>query len=178
MIKVIIFDFDGVIINEYSKHYKLSKKQIVNLTENEFKKLFEGNVHSERKKLKYRNTGFDLKSHFSEHKKSVIIDQNIKNSLKILSKKYTLGIISSALESGTLECIKNNKLEDIFSFVYGYETHELKTKKFDLVFKNYKVSKDDCVFITDTLGDILEAKKKEEYRVLLLIMDIILKKHY
>ena len=71
MIKIIIFDFDGVIVNEYVMHYELSKKQITNLTENEFKKLFEGNIHSEREKLKSRDTGFDIKHHFNEYKKTL-----------------------------------------------------------------------------------------------------------
>ena len=159
MIKVIIFDFDGVIVNEYSMHYELSKKQIRGITEDEFKKLFEGNIHTEREKLKSRDTGFDLKHHFNEHEKTVLIESGISKTLKELSKKYVLGIISSAKESGVVECIKNSKLENVFSFFYGYETHKLKTEKFNLVLQKFNISKDECVFVTDTLGDILEAKK-------------------
>lgn len=159
MIKIIIFDFDGVIINEYSMHYELNKKQITGLTEDEFKGLFEGNVHLQREKLKSRDTGFDIKSNFNEYKKTIKIQSDIKESLKQLSKKYILGIISSAKESGALQCIKNSELENSFSFIYGDETHKLKTEKFNLVLERFKVSKDECIFITDTLGDILEAKK-------------------
>lgn len=159
MIKVIIFDFDGVIVNEYLMHYELSKKQITNLTENEFKKLFEGNIHSEREKLKSRDTGFDIKHHFNEHKKTVLIEPEIRKSLKELSKDYILGIISSAKESGAIECIKNSQLEGVLSFVYGFETHKLKTEKFNLVLQKFNVSKNECIFVTDTLGDILEATK-------------------
>ena len=159
MIKIIIFDFDGVIINEYLTHYELSKKQIRYLSEDEFKGLFEGNIHSEREKLKSRDTGFDIKHHFNEHKKKVLIKSEIRGTLKELSKKFILGIISSAKESGAIECIKNSELEGVFSFVYGFETHKLKTEKFNLVFGKFNVSKNECLFVTDTLGDILEAAK-------------------
>ena len=159
MIKVIIFDSDGVIVNEYLTHYELSKKQITNLTEDEFKKLFEGNIHSEREKLKSRDTGFDIKHHFNEHKKNVLIEPEIRKELKMLSNEFILGIISSAKESGAIESIKNSQLEGVFSFVYGFETHKLKTEKFNLVLQKFNVSKDECLFVTDTLGDILEATK-------------------
>lgn len=159
MKKIIIFDFDGVIINEYEKHYKLSKKQFTNLTEEEFKKFFEGNVHEERKKLKERNTGYDLKSSFNNHKKTITIKPEIKHLLEKLSKNYKLGIISSAMESGADQCLKNSNLENLFSFNYGYETNPSKVEKFKKVLNKYNIKPDECIFITDTLGDILEAKK-------------------
>ncbi len=158
MIKVIIFDFDGVIVNEYLMHYESIKKQIANLTEAEFKKLFEGNFGSEKEKLKSRHTG-DIKQYFNEHKKTVLIQPEIRKSLKELSKEFTLGIITSARESGTIECIKNSQLEGVFLFVYGLETHKLKTEKFNLALQKFNVSKNECIFVTDTLGDILEANE-------------------
>lgn len=159
MIKVIICDFDGVIINEFQTHYELARKQITDLTEKEFKRLFEGNVHSEIEKLKNRDTGFDMKYYFNEHKKTVLIKPKIRSIIKKLSGKYILGIISSAKESGAIECIRNSGLGGIFSFVYGLETHKLKTEKFNLVLENFSVSKGECIFVTDTLGDVFEAKK-------------------
>jgi beta-phosphoglucomutase-like phosphatase (HAD superfamily) len=74
MIKAIIFDFDGVIVNEYSKHYELSQKQITSLTEEEFKRLFEGNVHAEREKLKERFTDFDLNFGVLTSKKAIEVN--------------------------------------------------------------------------------------------------------
>lgn len=159
MIKVIIFDFDGVIVNEYPVHYELSKKQTRDLTELEFKRLFEGNIHSEREKLRSRDTGFDVKHHFDEHKKTITIQSEIRKSLRELSKEYILGIISSAKEAGIIECLENSQLGDAFAFVYGFETGKLKDEKMNSVLRNFNVQKEQCLFVTDTLGDILEANK-------------------
>jgi phosphoglycolate phosphatase len=159
MIKVIIFDFDGVLINEYQKHYELSKKGIKNLTEEEFKQLFEGNIHTEREKLKERHTEFDIKSNFDKYKESIVIEKKIRNMLIKLSKKYILGIISSAKENGINKVLKNSGLEKIVSFVYGYETQAIKIEKFKRVLKEFHLKKQECIFVTDTVGDIEEARK-------------------
>lgn len=159
MIKVLVFDFDGVIVNEFKLHYELTKQQIKDLTETEFKKLFEGNIHAEKEKLKNRDTGFDMKTYFDESKKRARIKPEIKKSLKAFSTNFILGVISSAKENGIIECLKNNQLEDVFSFVYGFETGKLKSEKFNLMLNKYGISKDEVIFVTDTLGDILEATK-------------------
>ena len=159
MIKIIVFDFDGVIIDNYELHYQLSTKQIKDLTREEHRKLFEGNIHEERAKLKSRNTGFDLPTAFQEHKLLAKTPNKIKKLLLNLSQKYILGIISSALEVGLNSYIKNNSLTGVFSFVYGKETHTSKFEKFKLVTNKFNVKNEEIIFVTDTLGDILEANK-------------------
>jgi len=159
MIKMLVFDFDGVIINEFEKHYELSTKQFPGLTEEQFKGFFDGNVHVERDKLKSVDTGFDLQGSFSNHKKTIIIKDKVKKIILKLSQSYILGIISSANEEGTLTCLKNSNLENVFSFVYGFESGKLKTDKFYKMFDKFKVKPDECLFITDTVGDVLEARK-------------------
>lgn len=41
MIKAIIFDFDGVIEDNYEEHFELSKKKIRDVTREEHRKLFQ-----------------------------------------------------------------------------------------------------------------------------------------
>ena len=159
MIKVVIFDFDGVLINEYSKHYELNKKWISDLTEEEFLDLFDGNVHESDIKLDDRKTNFNFMGQFDKYKSSVVIKKEIKEFIIELSKKYTLGIISSGIERGTKDSLVLSGLEGVFSFVYGYETDVLKTKKFKIAMKNFDFTKDECVFVTDTVGDVLEANE-------------------
>ena len=154
-----MFDFDGVIDNNYELHFGLSQKKFIDFTREEHKKQFEGNIHIEREKLKDRDTGFDFLKHLSDTRKTREIEENVKKTLEILSKNYTLGIISSCHEYGIKDYLENNKIEDLFSFLYGLETHKLKTHKFKKVLDEFDFKKDECIFITDTLGDILEANE-------------------
>ncbi len=159
MIKAIIFDFDGVIEDNYELHYTMSKKQIINITREEHKKLFDGNIHLEREKLKHRDTGFDLPAHFSNAKKDMKIKKEIKGVLVKLSKDYLLGIITSAKEYGINDYLEANQIKELFSFVYGYETDKIKVQKFKKVLNEFNLKTEECLFVTDTLGDILEANK-------------------
>ena len=43
--------------------------------------------------------------------------------------------------------------------MYGLETHKLKTHKFRKVLDELNLKENECIFITDTLGDILEANE-------------------
>jgi phosphoglycolate phosphatase len=140
-------------------HYSLSKKQITGLTREEHRKMFEGNIHIEREKLKSRNTGFDLKTHFSNSKKDLKIKREIKEVLKKLSKEYMIGIVTSVREYGVYDYLKANGIESLFSFVYGFETSKIKVDKFKKVFSEYGLRAEDCIFVSDTLGDILEARE-------------------
>jgi len=159
MIKLVIFDFDGVLDNNYEFHYELSKKQITGLTREEHRKLFEGNIHVEREKLKHRNTGFDLRTPFSNAKKKKEIEGKTKVVLTKLSKNHILGIVTSAKESGINGFLEKNGIQDLFSFVYGSETDKYKSQKFQKVLDEFNFVADECIFVTDTLGDILEANK-------------------
>lgn len=159
MIRLIMFDFDGVIDNNYELHFDLCCKKFLNFTKEEHKKQFDGNVHIEREKLKYRDTGFDFLKCLSDSRKERKIIEETKKTLINLSKNYTLGIVSSCYEYGIKDFLKNNNLEKLFSFVYGLETHKLKVFKFKKVLEDFSFNEDECLFITDTLGDILEANK-------------------
>jgi len=159
MIKLIMFDFDGVIDNNYNLNFELCSKKFLNITVEEHKKQYDGNVHLEREKLKDRDTGFDFLKCLSDSRKDRKIEDETKNTLLKLAKDFELGIISSCHEYGIKDYLKNNQIADLFSFVYGLETHKLKTYKFKKILDELSVKKDECIFITDTLGDILEANE-------------------
>ena len=159
MIKLIIFDFDGVIDNNYELHFELSVKKFIDFTREEHKKLFEGNIHIEREKLKHRDTGFDFLRHLSDTRKTRVVEEEVKKTLENLAKDYSLGIVSSCYEYGIKDYLEINKMENLFSFLYGYETNKSKVYKFKKVLNVFNFKKEECLFVTDTLGDILEANE-------------------
>ncbi len=157
--KAIIFDFDGVIVNTYEHHYQTFTKVYENLDRETHKQLFEGNLHKLKENLVVKDSSID---EFELLKKGLLkqkISKNVLNVLKKLKKKYFLFIISSHKESILNAFFEKENLSKLFNKIYGFETHKRKDVKFKLLFKEYNLDKNDVVFITDTLGDILEAKK-------------------
>ncbi len=157
MKKIILFDFDGVLENNYEMHFEGSRKQYTDLTREEHRKFFEGNVHVEREKLAHRDTGYDLRTPFSEAKKTQTMNADIKSIVLDLARDFTLGIVTSAREDGILGYLAFNDIVHVFAFVFGIETSKLKTEKIQKVFADYAVTPQECIFVTDTLGDVLEA---------------------
>lgn len=158
MIRCVVFDFDGVIDDNYEKHFALSQRQIAGLTREEHRRLFEGNIHAEREKLKHRTTDFDLQRHMSEYKQDRTVEEEVKRTMLGLARRYTLGIITSAKEEGIRAYLEKNGLSDAFSFLYGFETDRSKVKKFLRVKEEYGLGDEELVLVTDTLGDIREAR--------------------
>ncbi len=154
-----MFDFDGVIDNNYNLNFELCSKKFLNITMEEHKKQYDGNVHLEREKMKDRDTGFDFLKCLSDSRKDRKIEEETKSTLVNLAKDFELGIISSCHEYGIKDYLKKNGIENLFSFVYGLETHKLKTYKFKKILDEFSLKEDECIFITDTLGDILEANE-------------------
>ncbi|MBM3232725.1 HAD family hydrolase [Candidatus Pacearchaeota archaeon] len=50
-------------------------------------------------------------------------------------------------------------MNHIFSEILGFETHKSKEEKFRILFSKHNLKIDECIFVTDTLGDIFEASK-------------------
>ncbi len=162
MIKTVIFDFDGVIHNTLEIAFKVNKKLNPHLTIEEYKNFFNGNFYKSAgilkgdKKLKSSNEFFELQEiEFNSLKIEKAIWENI---LKI-KNNYDLFIITSNREKTLRNYFERNNLSKVFKEILGFETHTSKVEKFKMLMKKYGITKDNCVFVTDTLGDILEAHK-------------------
>lgn len=86
---------------------------------------------------------------------------DISEVIEELSKIYNLIIISSTNSDIIRHFLEKHKIVGCFQWILGNDVHENKTAKIEMVFGKYAVSARDCVFVTDTVGDVLEAKKVE-----------------
>lgn len=154
MKKAIIFDFDGVIHDTFHVAYGTAKELYPGMTVDEYKDLFNGNVYA-NKNLNHSHDYFFEIQHEKFH--SLRIGREIRHELERLKEEYDLHIISSNSEKTLNLYFENNGIFHIFKDVLGYETHKSKHEKFLMLLKKHKLNPDECIFITDTLGDILEA---------------------
>jgi phosphoglycolate phosphatase len=157
--RAIIFDFDGVIADTYEVNYQVDCLRYPGFTRKEFDDLHNGNVFESHavvrsnrtvkkinwaKEVSYRLT----EDHFFD----------VADVIKELSTQYTLFVVSSNKEKILRGFLKLKKLDICFKAIIGEESHRSKSEKFKMIFAKYKLKPNECVYITDTVGDILEAR--------------------
>ena len=160
MIKAIIFDFDGVLCDTFSLALKICKKIDPKFNQEKLKSMFDGNFFKE---IKY---GFKLERkrkllkelEFEEYE-NLKLDKTVKSELEKLSKEFDLFIATSNSNKNLDKFFKNSSFQNKFKKIYTIENSKSKAHNFKSLFKEFNLKPQDCVFITDTLGDILEANK-------------------
>lgn len=161
MKKAVIFDFDGVLCDTFEFHRKhfctfLNR----DVTPEEFCNFHNGSVFDNKTSIIVKDEDWPrYHKLIMEDIEKFPIKKNIIDVLKRLKNDYDLFIISSAKEEFIKKNLEHNKIDYLFKEVYGCDAGHYKDKKFNLLFDTFDLTKDDCIFITDTLSDVIEAKK-------------------
>ncbi len=132
MIKVIIFDLDGVLVDTKLIHFKalnlaLKKFKISEIKYEDHVKIFDGlptikklNLIAKKKKISKKNFSkiqkFKQKSTLKLLKESVVYNINTINLFKKLSKKYKLAVATNAVKSTLDICLKNLKIKKYIDY--------------------------------------------------------------
>ena len=162
--KFILFDFDGVIADSFRPAFEIQKMICPHLTEDIYRKRFEGNINDWEEPINVHTEEcrHDI-DFFTEYiprmKKEVQIVPGMKDVVIELEKNYILIVISSTITSPIKEFLEGHDLANHFAQIMGNDVHTSKVEKMKIVFEKYNVEATDCVFITDTLGDMHEAEK-------------------
>ena len=158
-IKAIIFDFDGVIHDTFELAYGIKKKLNPSISIENFRSYFDGNLFEFIDKNSSKTPLDKFKELEFEAFKKLKLENKIRNILAELVKNYRLYIISSNSSNNLNMYFENNNFTNVFEEILAAETHKSKSEKFKILFKKYNLTPNSCIFVTDTLGDILEAKK-------------------
>ena len=165
--QLIIFDFDGVLADSFEAFYQLIGKSMahigLNLTKKQYQNFHIGNVHAGFKNfikdqqkylafLKFRKANYD------KYYKKVRLFPGVVKVLKKLSQDYILSIASSGKQNQILRLFKKRQADKMFDTVLG-TTEYTKKNMLKQIMKKRKTSPEHTIMITDTVGDILVAKK-------------------
>ena len=158
--EAIIFDFDGVIHNTFDFHRGKIKEYFgVELSADEYRDMHNGNFYAhgvaELKEADWSGYSDFIRT----DQTNLRIDAKMKEGLLALREHYALFIITSAVTRSVLDYLESNGLGGVFREVLGMDLHASKVDKFKMLFKKYALRSEDCLFVTDTLGDILEANE-------------------
>ena len=152
--KNIIFDFDGVLHDTFDFHLKkINKFFDTKITAEDFRTMHDGNFYTSQ--AKKRDWSAYAKN-VATKEGALVMDSVIKNALTTLSKEHNLYVISSGFAVQIKPYLVNNNVRHLFSNMLFAEDSPSKEEKLRMIINQ---DTNEYVFVTDTLGDILEAKK-------------------
>jgi len=155
---IIIFDFDGVIIDSFATVFGIWKKVRPQLTEAAYRRQFEGNInaHLDREQPA---THFDFFAHYGPEVPNQPLVEDIDTIIKDLSQSYTLAIVSSTISPPIKQFLQRHGLQQYFAKILGNDVAKSKVQKFQMILGQYGLSPSQAILITDTIGDIREASE-------------------
>ena len=167
MKNVLIFDYDGVLIDSYEifiKNYiNACRKHGVNKIKGreDFLKIFENNMFVSMENIGISDDNIvriikTLKEYLIRDINKMPVFSGICDVIKELSRNNVLVIITSNDSELVKLFLKINKIE-YFEKIYGSDKGESKVKKISLIKSFYKDK--NYFYIGDTTGDIIEGKQ-------------------
>lgn len=172
LIKNVIFDLDGVLIDSFSAWHKLlnfalksyGKKE---LSKKEFKKFWGQGMEKDIEILLPEITLNDLQKFYEEnfHRFSNYINvfPEAKNVLKkIKEKNIFISIASNSAPKILSFCIERAKIEDFIDYYVGASDSLRGKPEPDILFnilKYFKLKKDEVIFVGDSPFDIEAGKR-------------------
>lgn len=160
--KIVIFDFDGVLVNTNDIARRLHTQANPHLDEAYFDKMHDGNFWENLDRA-VQHDGYVVQPDWYELYAQGLEDLDTEELLKMLVidlfSKHTLVIASSMEEKYIERALEKANIRHCFEEVLGSDAHRSKVVKITGVLERHGVSPADAIFITDTTGDIREGRE-------------------
>jgi phosphoglycolate phosphatase len=181
MIKLIIFDYDGVIVDSFSTVHEIYRIAAEKLNKacpediNEFRKVY---AHSSREC--YSNLGYSEEEKvranliFKEEvlKKEPKPFENIFEVIKTLHKDYKLAVVSSNYKAEIEQKLEKLGVLETFDFVLAREDDNIerfeKTESIKKIINDLAIKSDEALLIGDRMIDFVEGSKAGLKNILLV----------
>jgi len=160
MTKTILFDFDGVIVDSFGACFEVSRTIHPILTEEAYRRRFEGNINHAFTTLDHDERcrhDIDFFDEFRPKLAQASVFPGILDAVDELHKEYRLVIVSSTISAPIREYLEGHNIAGHFDDILGNDVHTSKVEKIKMVLQKYAAEPGNCVFVTDTLGDMREA---------------------
>lgn len=157
-VKVVILDFDGVLLDSKKFHYQaIQQFSGACLSEEDFARMHDGNFFGHTVPT-LQNVDWNGYRDFVflEQVKCSLQDE-CRRFLESVSRKFPLFIVTSGGQRNISMLLENNGVRALFQEILGFEAGLAKAEKFGSILLRHALRAEEVIFITDTLGDILEA---------------------
>lgn len=163
----LFFDFDGVIVDSLDISYESSRSASGgSFSLEEYLSRFHGNIYEFFKGSEADVPKQSIPNVHNEFFRLYIprllerppVD-GMRRVLEELSGTHTMAIVSSTINAPIQHYLDRYEIARHFDTVFGADTHTSKVKKIEMLLDLYAAAPEECLFITDTLGDMREAEK-------------------
>ena len=154
--KIIFFDFDGVIVDSFSMCYEISNI-IRPSTADEYRAMYEGNIYHALVKRPAARPDIDFFDEYAPRLAKHKPMEGVARDIEELAEEHILVIVSSTTSRIIEDFLKEHGLRGHFKEILGSDVERSKSKKIKNILEAYEVLPEHSIFITDTLGDIKEA---------------------
>ncbi|MBW2148890.1 MAG: HAD family hydrolase [Deltaproteobacteria bacterium] len=167
MTKLLIFDFDGVIVDSLAFYFEAWSRAMKafgreDLAEREaFLSLLDGNLYESMSRQGIPFRAFpELSNRIQSALRinRIVPFPGIPEAIQSLSRNKSLALVSSNNSSMIKSLLERHGMSDIFDPILGADTERLKGHKIDLALEAHNVPAVDSFYICDTVGDIREAR--------------------
>lgn len=158
-----MFDFDGVLIDSFDVTYGLTRFKHPDMSADEYRDLFVGNIYDTIKNLPTKITDKPMTNaeYFDLYAEAMQTRQLIPEMVSVvrgLEDTHQLSIVTSSVTEIIKKIIERSSLAPDTFEILGMDVERNKTKKINRLIEKYDADPSDCLFITDTVGDIHEAR--------------------
>ena len=163
--KLLIFDFDGVIVdsmqlaftNAVSVHPSLTWEMYRNVTHKktpaeankEYKHLHIDETKEEKEKR--------IKKYTITKLEKVQVHSGMKEVLKMLGDEYILTLNTNAGKERTIPLLEKHNLKKFFKIILTIEDAQSKTEKSENIMSELGIDPANAIYITDATSDVMEA---------------------
>lgn len=162
----LIFDFDGTICDSFDVAVKIVREDFPEYFTKEItpeiarkwglKKLIE---KTNFPKLKISKLMFKENKKIAKKIPQLKLFSYMKTVIQNLSKKHSLGIITSNSQENVEAFLKNNKINQYFDFIYSSTSLFGKDKSIKKTMESHKLKAGNTIYIGDQARDIEAGKK-------------------
>lgn len=173
-IKSVIFDEDGVLILSFNANLKFFQDLMIRTgynppTSEEYKGMFHMALLDTIKFLIKSDSQEKIDEIFQMASKRIVryptelltSPDCMEETIKLLSKNYSLGIVTSRVKNGVFEPPTMKKIEKYFKVVISYEDtikHKPDSEPLLLAVQKLGIKRSEAVYVGDAQTDILAAK--------------------
>lgn len=157
--KHVILDFDGVIADTFDFHLaKLNEFHDIDFTAEEYRKVHEGNFYNDTDS-RIADLDFTGYPAFAKTEQALLPPyEGFIEALLKFSSLYKVHLVTSGFKEQILPFLVEKKIDNLFTTMLFADHGKSKHVKIESILAQQKISPtNDCVFVTDTLGDIVES---------------------